>query len=176
MARSKISRILSEYPSIFWTNSVDENRLKSVKDDIDKLIKEKNPRKVVLCIANLGGDLNAALAFYNWVKPLNLHLITVATGAVGSAAVMVFLAGKQRFASRHSWFLMHDPENTINEPITIRTKEGILRQVDLTHAVYLEIFSEATGASKERIDEVLQKALTLSPEEAKELGLVHEIY
>ena len=183
---AKIKNLLRHYPVFHWFGYVDEAHYLDFTEYIKDLreavkakegsIKSKWPNKVVLYLNSHGGDPSIAQGFYDYVKSSGLHLITIAAGDVESAADILFLAGKERYASRFSSFLFHDAEIEGHFNISIRNVEQIHHRIAAIHNRYVEIVSLETGLTAEKVDELSLDASPISSERAKELGIVHEIF
>lgn len=71
----------------------------------DTPIEELKP--IYLWIMSYGGDLEQANFFCDMVETSRIPIVTVAMGAAMSAAFLIFLAGKRRYAFKHSQLLIH---------------------------------------------------------------------
>jgi len=62
-----------------------------------------------------GGSVYDGLALYSAIKNSPTTVVTIASGMVGSAALLIFLAGKYRVAYPYTTFLYHAPKaGTLN--------------------------------------------------------------
>lgn len=71
----------------------------------DTLVDELKP--IYLWIMSYGGDLEQANFFCDMIESSRIPIVTVAMGAAMSAAFLIFLAGKRRYAFKHSQLLIH---------------------------------------------------------------------
>ena len=71
----------------------------------DTPIDELKP--IYLWIMSYGGDLEQTNFFCDLVETSRIPIVTVAMGAAMSAAFLIFLAGKRRYAFKHSQLLIH---------------------------------------------------------------------
>ncbi len=67
----------------------------------------EDPKPITLYIHSYGGDLRQAIFFCDLIESSHVPIITVATGAAMSAGLLIFLAGKRRYAFNHSQVLIH---------------------------------------------------------------------
>jgi ATP-dependent Clp protease protease subunit len=63
--------------------------------------------RIHLAIQSSGGTVADAVFVYNLMRNLPFELVTYNCGQVSSAAVTLFLGGKERVASNHSMFMLH---------------------------------------------------------------------
>jgi ATP-dependent Clp protease protease subunit len=136
--------------------------------------------KIFLYINSPGGDIDAGYAIYELLRLSGKKIITYAINQVYSCAVLVYLAGDYRFANNHSMFLIHEPYHEISDDkLTIKGyKENI---EDLNECVngFFKILCERSELTMDKIKKALQKSPEgdwfLKIEQAKKLGIVHEI-
>jgi len=74
----------------------------------------ENPKPVTLYIHSYGGDLRQAIFFCDLIEASRVPIITVATGAAMSAGLLIFLAGKRRYAFKHTKLLIHQGSGVIS--------------------------------------------------------------
>lgn len=74
----------------------------------------KNPKPITLYIHSYGGDLRQAIFFCDLIESSKVPIITVATGAAMSAGLLIFLAGKRRYAFKHTKILIHQGSGTVS--------------------------------------------------------------
>ena len=67
----------------------------------------ENLKPIYLWIMSYGGDLEQANFFCDLVETSRIPIVTVAMGAAMSAAFLIFLAGKRRYAFKHCQMLVH---------------------------------------------------------------------
>ncbi|MBC7513438.1 MAG: ATP-dependent Clp protease proteolytic subunit [Herminiimonas sp.] len=60
-----------------------------------------------LLVQSHGGFISDGLCLYNFLSKLPIRFVTYNAGAVASIAVIVFLAGRQRYASDTARFMVH---------------------------------------------------------------------
>jgi ATP-dependent Clp protease protease subunit len=63
--------------------------------------------KANLLIQSAGGAVGDGIAIYNYLRYLPIEIVTYNAGAVESIAVLPYLAGRIRRASRHAVFMLH---------------------------------------------------------------------
>lgn len=174
--RACIQKLLRNFPVFHWLHQVDEAHYRDFMDEIQQYIEVQGwPEKVILYLNNGGGDLDVAWAFYDYIRLSGLHVVTIAGGKVESAAVLLFLAGRERYAARLSSFLIHDPFSVADSALS----EGNIKQTSSyvlsMQARYIRILSRATGLKKEEIGKISQGGFPFGAKRAKELGIVHHI-
>ncbi len=142
---------------------------KSVGDAIIDILKQLyvDPNvKVTLYISSTGGDIDSAIRFYDFVKATRLNLNTVGFGQVDSAAIILFLSGKEKTLIENCRVRFHPP--TYNGPqqsqvISVQSETtNFLRQIDDR---YFEILAAELPKVK-NIRKTFDKGKILSTDEA----------
>ena len=67
----------------------------------------ENPSPIRLFLHSYGGDIEQSLVFCDLVKASRIPIITIAMGVAMSAAFLIFLSGKKRYAFPHTSMLVH---------------------------------------------------------------------
>src|SRR5882724_9983921 len=79
-------------------------------------IRQFNPRRLYLSFSSTGGEIAAGIGLYNFLKALPVRVVTHNVGSVVSIAVVIFLAGEERYAVPTSTFLFHGAHIGIAQP------------------------------------------------------------
>ncbi len=175
--KAYVRKLLRDFPVFHWVGPVDELHYMGFMEELKIYIEENDwPEKVILCLNSEGGDLDVAWSFYDYVRLSGLHLVTVASGDVESAAVLLFLSGKERYASRFSSFLIHNPALEVQHAeISEDNIEQTRRHVLSMHERHLKVLAKTSGLSQKEVVVLSKNALPFSAKRAKALGIVHYI-
>jgi len=173
----KLDHALLEQRRIFLSDAVDSD---SAKDIIRKLwyLDKIAPGKPILFIINSpGGSVDSGFAIWDQIKMLSSPVITLVTGlaaSMGSLLSLVANKGK-RLATPNSRIMIHQPliGGVIRGQATdldIQAKEMLK-----TRSMIVDIYSDATGKDAKTIEKAINRDNWMTPEEAKEFGLIDEI-
>lgn len=120
---SKSNRILSLRGIIDeeTTGKLIDTILKMNYDDesnnlVDSKLCDRQP--IHLHIQSGGGNVSDAYALIDTILNSETPVYTFCDGYTYSAAVLVYLAGEKRYASKHSWFLIHNITSTLKNLTT----------------------------------------------------------
>lgn len=179
----KEGKMNMENREVYLVGDINAETIEKARKRILKLLKENPKEEITLLISSGGGGGSPAIIFYEWVKLKNVPLTTVAIGEVSSAATIVFLSGKKRKATPHSWFTFHKGGS-----LTYEIKLKLLRIISPTRyrdetdwmkiykEMVIKIVQKETRISEAAIREAVTKAhLIFTPEEAQKVGLIQEI-
>lgn len=64
-------------------------------------------KKLKLLISSPGGQVDAGISIYNFLKGLPIEITTHNYGSCDSIAAIIFCAGKNRYTVKNSRFLIH---------------------------------------------------------------------
>jgi ATP-dependent Clp protease protease subunit len=168
------SRLLKEN-IVFIGGPIDDYMANSVIAQL-LFLSSQNPKKDVnLYINSPGGSVTAGLAIYDTMKFIKPDITTICMGMAASMAQVLLCAGTKgkRFALPHSRIMMHQPSGGTqgqSADIEIYTRE-ILRIRELLYT----IIGEQTGKDAEQIKKDADRDNYMTPEEAKEYGLIDKI-
>ncbi len=139
-------------------------------------LQAKSPeREVNLYINSPGGSVDDTLAIYDTMQFLSCPVATYCVGQAASGAALVLAAGTKgkRFALPHSKIMIHQPWGGVSgqaSDIKIQAEE-ILKAKRLLN----ELFAQHTGRDVEQIQAETERDRYMSPDEAREYGVVDEI-
>lgn len=150
----------------------------SANDIIAQLItlESQDPeRDVTIYINSPGGSFTAFMAIYDTMQYIRPEIQTVCMGQAASAAAVLLAAGTpgKRLALPNSRILLHQPSGGAegqSSDLEIQAQE-IMRMRGLLERV----ISQHTGRDEAQVRKEIERDKILTPEEAKDYGLIDEI-
>lgn len=139
-------------------------------------LKMEDPKKDVhIYINSIGGYITSGLAIYDTMRWMGCNVNTYCIGQASSLGALLLAAGTKgrRFALPNSRIMIHQPSGGVggsSADVILQAKE-ILYLKRKMH----EILSICTGQSTEKIALDSERDFFMSPEEAKEYGLIDEV-
>ncbi len=139
-------------------------------------LKMEDPKKDIhVYINSLGGYITSGLAIYDTMQYLGCNINTYCIGQASSMGALLLTAGTKgkRFALPNSRMMIHQPYGGIggtSADVALQAKE-ILELKKLLN----QIMCDCTGQSLERIAEDSERDFYMSPQQAKEYGLIDEV-
>ncbi len=139
-------------------------------------LESENPTKEIsLYINSPGGIVTSGLAMYDTMQYVRPNISTVCVGLAASAGSLLLTAGEKgrRFSLPHSNIMIHQPSGGFQGQATdieIHAK-NILRTRDRLNQIYVR----HTGRPIEEIESAMERDRFMTPEEAKEFGLIDEV-
>ncbi|MDS9468322.1 ATP-dependent Clp protease proteolytic subunit [Paracoccus sp. MBLB3053] len=139
-------------------------------------LEAENPNKdISMYINSPGGVVTAGLSIYDTMQYIKPRVSTLVVGQAASMGSLLLCAGQpgQRFSLPNSRVMVHQPSGGFQGQATdilihARETEKLKRRLN-------EIYVQHTGRTLEEVEQALERDRFMSPEEAKEWGLIDEI-
>ncbi|MEK6569604.1 MAG: ATP-dependent Clp endopeptidase proteolytic subunit ClpP [candidate division NC10 bacterium] len=136
---------------------------------------EDPDKDIHLYINSPGGSVTASLAIYDTMQYIKPAMETICMGQAASGAALLLAAGAKgkRFALPHARIMIHQPYGGAQgqaSDIQIQAKEIIRMREELDR-----ILASHTGQTLERVEKDSDRDFFMSPEEAKDYGLIDEV-
>ena len=168
------SRLLKER-IVFLVGPVDDLVASVVCAQLLYLESENPAKDISFYINSPGGLVSAGLAIYDTMEYIRPELSTVCIGQAASMGSLLLAAGApgKRFSLPHSRLMVHQPSGGFQGQAT--DIEIHAREILTLRARLNQIYVRHTGQDIGVIEEAMERDKFLSPEEAKEFGLIDEV-
>ena len=168
------SRLLKER-IVFLTGGVNDEVASLICAQLLFLESENPSKDISFYINSPGGLVTSGLAVYDTMRYIRPDVSTVCIGQAASMGSLLLCAGSEgkRYALPNSRFMIHQPSGGVEgqaADIEIQARE-ILKLRERLNNMYVE----HTGQELSVIEEAVDRDRFMSPEEAKEFGLIDEI-
>jgi ATP-dependent Clp protease protease subunit len=168
------SRLLKDR-IIFLGDPIEDHVANLVIAQLLFLAAEDPEKDVNLYINSPGGVVTAGLAIYDTMQYLKCPVSTICIGQASSMGALLLAAGTKgkRFALPHARIMIHQPLGGVQGQATdidIQARE-ILRMRETIN----EILVRHTGQSMETIRRDTDRDFFMSPEQARDYGLIDEV-
>ena len=169
------SRLLKDR-IIFIRGLFDQNMADSVVAQLLFLESSDNTEDIRLYINSPGGEISAMYAIYdtmNYVKP---DIVTVAMGDCISAASFILASGTKgkRYALPNANIMIHElSSGTSGKASDVK---NYFKHLEFLHSKLAKHYSKFTGQPLRKIKKDMEIDYYMSPEEAKDYGLIDKIY
>ena len=169
------SRLLKDR-IVFVGTPIDDNIANLIVAQLLFLDAEDPGKDIFLYINSPGGSVTAGLAIYDTMQFIKSDVNTTCVGLAASMGAVLLCAGTsgKRAALKNSRILIHQPWGGFKgqaSDIEIHANEIINTKKQLN-----EILAKHTGQSYDKIVKDSDRDYFMSAEEAKEYGLVDEVF
>jgi ATP-dependent Clp protease protease subunit len=169
------SRLLKER-IIFVTGVVEDNMAALITAQLLFLESENPKKEISLYINSPGGVVTAGLGVYDTMQFIRPPVATLCVGQAASMGSLLLTAGEPglRGALPNARIMVHQPSGGFQGQVTdilIHAKEveGLKRRLN-------QIYEKHTGRTYEEIENALERDRFLSPVEAKEFGIIDQVF
>ena len=161
---------------ISFTGGVNEENVRAFIKEIKNLI-EKNPESdsLTIYISSQGGNVDIAVELFNFLKLLDCKVTTVNISCVNSAAIIIFAAGAERISLPCSSFYVHSVTKSLNGNFTAADLLREAKEMNANTDRIATILESASNKNKSYWKRLMRKGCLLTPQKAKELGLVNDV-
>jgi ATP-dependent Clp protease protease subunit len=168
------SRLLKDR-IIFIGSAVDDMLANLVVAQLLFLEADDPDKDINLYINSPGGSVTAGLAIYDALQYIKADVSTICVGQAASMGALLLTAGSagKRFALPHARILIHQPMGGFQGQATdidIQAREILRMKEELNR-----ILQKHTGQELERIQQDTDRDYFMTPEQAKEYGIIDEI-
>jgi len=169
------SRLLKDR-IIFIGTPIDDNVANLVVAQMLFLEAEDPDKDIFAYINSPGGSVSAMLAMYDTMQFIKPDVATTCMGLAASAGAFLLMAGTtgKRAALPNSRIMIHQPlggaQGQVSD-LVIMTEEA-----KRMRTIINELLVKHTGQPLEKIEKDTDRNFFMSPEEAKDYGLIDKIY
>jgi len=169
------SRLLKER-IIFMVGPVEDHMANLIVAQMLFLESENPDKDINLYINSPGGSVTAGLAIYDTMQFIRPQVSTLCVGQAASMGAFLLAAGApgKRLALPNSRMMLHQPaggSRGVAADIEIQAQEILLARERLN-----KIIAEHTGQDIDRVANDTDRDFWMSPEQAKEYGLVDSVH
>jgi ATP-dependent Clp protease protease subunit len=169
------SRLLRER-IIFLGDAIEDHLANLIIAQLLFLESEDPEKDISLYINSPGGVVNSGLAIYDTMQYLRAPVSTICIGMAASMAAVLLSAGApgKRYALPNSRIMIHQGSggfrgNAPDAIIQMREWEFLVRR-------NTEILAQHTGQPFEKVNQDTNRDLFMSPEDAKDYGIIDAVY
>ena len=168
------SRLLKER-IIFLSGPVHDGMATLISAQLLFLEAENPTKDISMYINSPGGVVTAGLSIYDTMQYIKPRVSTLVVGQAASMGSLLLCAGQpgQRFSLPNSRVMVHQPSGGFQGQATdilihARETEKLKRRLNV-------IYVQHTGRTLDEVEHALERDRFMSPEEAKDWGLIDEI-
>ena len=168
------SRLLKER-IVFLVGPINDNVATLITAQLLFLESEDPKKEIFFYINSPGGLVNAGFGVYDTMQYINPSVSTLCIGQASSMGSFLLAAGEngKRFSLPNSRIMVHQPSAGFQGQATdieIHANEIMLLKKRLN-----EIYSKHTGRTVDEIINALERDKFMTPQEAKEFGLIDKV-
>jgi ATP-dependent Clp protease protease subunit len=160
---------------VFLGTAIDDQVANLVVAQLLHLESESVDRDVSMYINSPGGDMNGLFAIHDTMQYIAPDVATICVGQAASAAAVLLAAGAKgkRFALPNARVLVHQPHGGAQGQ-SVDMEIAVAEMVEMRRRM-VDILTDATGQTAQRISTDMDRDFILRGERAVEYGLVDSV-
>ena len=169
------SRLLKDR-IVFLGSAVDDDVANIIIAQFLFLESEDPDKDIQLYVNSPGGVVTAGLAIYDTMQYVRCPVSTICIGQAASMGALLLGAGHKgrRYALPHSRIMIHQPLGGARGQAT--DIEIQAREIRHAKDVITDILVRSTSRSREEIAKDIERDFYMGPAQAKEYGIIDEIF
>jgi ATP-dependent Clp protease protease subunit len=172
--KARLEQKLFEARTILLFGEITQQTAEDICEKLLALSYESD-KDIKVFINSQGGHVESADTIFDMIQFVKPRVKMVGTGWVASAGALIFVSVplNDRYCLPNTRFMLHQPMGGIGgraTDISIEAKEVIKMRERLN-----KIIAQQTGQSLEKVEKDTDRNFWMSPEEAKEYGLVAHV-
>jgi ATP-dependent Clp protease, protease subunit len=156
---------------------IDSNTINQLLQIVNNQVRA-GVKNITIVISSPGGDTASAFAAYNILRNVDADITTFNSGNIDSAAMLLYCAGKHRYSFPNpARFLIHSNALTLGAgvPLDYNFLEAEMAQIRSLNSEIVQIIAANSNKKPAEIEQMMKGQTILTPEEARDWGLVNEI-
>lgn len=160
---------------VYFYDECDPESIFKLKEHLMNIYQERTSMMVAIVINSPGGTADS-IAIYDWLKTYPLPIVTFVEGVCYSAAGAIFIAGKQRWMSMSSLYMIHSAHGLGGDDLNAGTAGDTHEMLKSYNAVSSKMYLNETKLTKAQLDDMMgYKDKALSVKECVKYGIAHKI-
>jgi ATP-dependent Clp protease protease subunit len=167
----------------FIKGNLNEKYLDYLKEIIFSYVFKNPKREIFIIIDTTGGNVQASLAFYDFIKGLENKTTAIVMGKCHSAGLVILASCQRRLSYKHSTFFFHQMTSSIGlDDVCDNNNKKIsfgLQKHEKLSSLLRNLEQKEFGLSKEVLNDLAYNGKEydkkLFADEVLELGVIHEI-
>lgn len=166
----------TERIKIDFMDSINPNSAKAFIEELRYLSKEKpNASSLWINISSPGGEIDVAIELYNFLKRLDCCVVTNNISIVNSAAIILYLAGIERYCDYTSTFYVHSVTKKLRGVFDANRLLREAKELKINTDRIAKILSTNTKRSMSYWERLMLKGEIITSRQSIKLGLSTDI-
>ncbi|PIR01797.1 MAG: hypothetical protein CO031_02495 [Candidatus Nealsonbacteria bacterium CG_4_9_14_0_2_um_filter_37_38] len=151
---------------------IERDFIRLLIEEIDKLLPTTEIFGFI--ITSGGGNPDQSLSLVDYIRTNRIRVITLALGAVGSAAIDILELGEKRLMTKNSSLMLHEGV-TSQEKDTLTNVASYAKYIEMIRNVRFKLWAKRTGKPLKTLLQDCRLDRYFTAQEAKEYGLIDEV-
>jgi ATP-dependent Clp protease, protease subunit len=175
--KNKIDKVLLEKRRIFLSDAVDQNTASDIIKKLWYLDHVDSEKPILFVINSPGGSVDSGFAIWDQIKMTKAPVYTLVTGLAASMGSLLSLVAEKgkRFATKSSRIMIHQP--LIGGVIQGQATDLEIQAKEMlkTRDIIVDVYVDASGKDRKAIEKAIDRDNWMTAQEALEFGLLDKI-
>lgn len=160
-----------------YFDSINAAKVKALMAICSDIVAKQKPDTIYFLFSSVGGEVNAGIALYNFLRALPVEIVMHNNGSIDSIANVIFLASSRRYAARHSSFLFHgiNWNFAAGASLTFFQLKESLSSFEREETKIASIVAERTRMTEVEIRELFRQGESKDLQFAIDKGIISEV-
>jgi len=160
-----------------YFDSITDAKTKAFMAVCSDIVAKHKPRTIYFLFSSVGGQVNAGVTLYNFLRSLPVEVVMHNTGSIDSIANVVFLAASKRYAAKHSSFLFHGITWSFQQgaALTFAQLQETVSAFKREEGKIAGIMAERSKLTESEIRELFLQGESKDLQFAIDKGIIHEV-
>ena len=160
---------------IYYQGNIDTPRVNAIAGIVTNIITNNKPYALYFLFSSHGGEVDAGITLYNFLKSLSVKIIMHNIGTIDSIANVIFMAGEERYASPHTIFLFHGVSMNVNGSLSLPGINELRNRILNNHNTIAGIICGNTKMKEAMIKKLFNQGETKDVNFALKFGIINKI-
>ncbi len=162
---------------INYFDGIDMERVRLLMGVCTQILGQLKPKTLYFLFASPGGQVDAGIALYNFLKAIPPKIVMHNMSSVDSIGTVVFLAGDERYASPNTTFLFHGVSTQFQKEAALNLSQikEIESRLSEDQNKIAGIIADNSQITKEEVQRLFAQGETKSLDFAKQKGFITDI-
>lgn len=138
---------------------ISQASVQTIMSACTEALRQFNPQTLYLSFSSSGGEIAAGIALYNYLRGLPIRIVTHNVGSVDSIAVVIFLAGEERYCTPTATFLFHGAQIAISQPMALNIFQlrELVSGLDEDHNRIVHVITNRTQLPEDEVRHMFEQ-------------------
>lgn len=170
----KVLKSKRENKPIYIKGTISQKSYIKFRRQINNRLNRDKTSPIDITLYSEGGDAYAALAYFDFIRSLDVNVRINGEGIVASAAVLILAAGDKRTLTKSAWVMCHEDLPELEEARVTQLERDIAHSRRLENQ-WNDLLAFETKVDAKEWARIHKQETYLSAEECLKLGLIDEV-
>jgi ATP-dependent protease ClpP protease subunit len=170
-----LTTISSKIIYIYYQGDISTQSVNTIIGVVTQILANEKPDIIYFLFSSHGGEVDAGVTLYNFLKSLSPTIIMHNIGTIDSIANVVFVAAEERYAAPHAVFLFHGVSMQFSGGLSLPQMNELRDRILNNHNTIAGIICGNTKMKETTIKKLFSQGQTKDVAFALQEGIINEV-